>query len=332
MPHFADLLDLASERLGGAVLFANDEFFALKENLLREASPVFIPDRYTDRGKWMDGWETRRRRTPGHDWCILRLGVPGAIHGVDIDTAHFKGNYPEAASLDGCALDRDPSRSEAESGTLPWTEILPRAGLLGDTRNLFPITDGRRFTHLRLHIFPDGGVARLRVHGEVIPDRVRLVRSAGLVDLAAAVNGGAVLKSSDSFFGGHQHLILPGPSTGMHDGWETRRQRRGCDWVLIRLGLRGTIRKVEVDTSFFKGNYADRCSLQVVDLVDATLDALLNPYLQWSEILPPAKLGPDAVQVFAEQLRDPHPCSHARFRIYPDGGVARLRLWGEVAS
>ncbi len=328
---FTELPDLAAERLSGQVLWANDEFFAPKENLLREAPAVFDSGRYTERGKWMDGWETRRRRVPGNDACVVRLGRPGIVHGVTVDTAHFTGNFPEAASVQALELDRDPTAAEMEAPGAPWIGILPPAPLRGDAANVFAVADRRRFTHVRLTIHPDGGIARLRVHGEVAPDRARLARSGGLVDLAAIENGGLVLKTSDSHFGGHHHLLMPGRPAGMHDGWETRRQRRGCDWALLRLGVRGTLGRIEVDTGWFKGNFPDRCSLEVVDLADASLDALMNPWLRWTELLHPVKLGPDTVHVFEKELRDPRPATHARFRIYPDGGVARLRLFGEPA-
>src|SRR5690348_836619 len=159
MSEFTHLVDLASARLGGQALATNDDFFAEKENLIKPEPPVFIPGKYTDRGKWMDGWETRRRRTPGHDFCVIRLGLGGAIEGVDVDTSHFKGNFPEACSIEACESATDKLDEAA------WGEILPRSPLAGDTHNLFPIHDARRLTHLRLHIYPDGGVARLRVHG-----------------------------------------------------------------------------------------------------------------------------------------------------------------------
>ncbi|HEX2715238.1 MAG TPA: hypothetical protein VHM88_23920, partial [Candidatus Acidoferrales bacterium] len=159
---FTELVDLASERLGGVVLAANDEFFAPKENLLKPAKPIFIEGKYTDAGKWMDGWETRRRRTPGFDWCLIRLGLPGILRGVIVDTAHFKGNYPEHCSLEGCTLDGNPDAEKLTGRETRWDEILPKSGLKGDVENRFVIETPQRSTHLRFNIFPDGGVARLR--------------------------------------------------------------------------------------------------------------------------------------------------------------------------
>src|SRR3989442_10281774 len=208
---FTELIDLASDRLAGAVLFANDEFFAPKENLLKPSVPVFIEGKYTDLGKWMDGWETRRRRTPGFDWCIVRLGLPGVIRGVVVDTSHFKGNYPEQCSLEACAIEGLPTTEQLIKDAVSWAEVLPKTTLNGDSLNPFAITSGERWTHLRLKIYPDGGVARLRVYGEVVPDWNRLKTIGGEIDLAAVENGGFVLFCSAMFFCHRYKFIIPGP-------------------------------------------------------------------------------------------------------------------------
>jgi allantoicase len=330
---FTEYIDLAAERLGGRVLTANDEFFAPKENLLKAGAPVWIEDKYTDVGKWMDGWETRRRRTPGYDWCIVKLGLPGAIHGLVVDTAFFKGNYPEHCEIESCTMDGDATISQLEGPATNWSTLLPKVPLAGDSRNLFPLAPSSRVTHLRLKIHPDGGVARLRVHGEVIPDWPSLTRSGGEIDLVSIEHGGWVIVSSDMFFGSRNHLIQPGPSTGMHDGWETRRRRGpGHDWCVVRLGAPGKITRVDVDTAHFKGNFPESCSLEVCngprELTDpAELDAL-----PWKEILARTRLQADSLHFFAKELRVAGEATHARFHIYPDGGVARLRLFGIVGN
>src|ERR1700722_10831936 len=187
---FTEYIDLAAERLGGRVLAANDEFFAPKENLLKAAAPVWIEDKYTDVGKWMEGWETRRRSTPGHDWCIVKLGLPGVIHGVVVDTAYFRGIYPEQCEVEACAVDGDPGLAALDDHATKWNTLLPKSGLSGDARNAFPIAASSRITHLRFKIYPDGGVARLRVHGEVIPNWPMLSRAGDDIDLAAVEHGG----------------------------------------------------------------------------------------------------------------------------------------------
>ena len=319
------LVDLADKRLGGRVVEANDEFFAPKENLVEPSAPVFEPDRYTDRGKWMDGWETRRRRSPGHDWCVVELGAPGRIRRVVVDTRHFRGNHPESCSLD--------ASSSVEGDD--WVEILPRTSLAGDSRNEFAIEAGGVFARVRLNIYPDGGVARLRVFGRPASD-LSIVSGAaadGGVDLASVRLGGAPVACSDRFFSDPRNLLLPGPPKNMGDGWETRRRRgAGHDWVVIRLGTPGVVEEVEVDTTHFKGNYPAACSLEgcradTTEPGEASLDWAGQP---WRELLPKRELGPNAQHLF-RVATEAGPVSHVRFNIYPDGGVARLRLRGRPA-
>ncbi len=264
---FTERIDLASERLGGAVLAANDEFFAPKENLLKASAPVFIEGKYTDLGKWMDGWESRRKRAPNlhelYDWCIIRLGVPGLLHGVLVDTSYFRGNYPSHCSLEACAIEGHSDVEQLLNDATRWTEVLPKVELQGDARNSFALQPTTRVTHLRFKIYPDGGVARLRVYGEVQPDWARLIRRDSEVDLSAVENGGLVIACSDMFFGHRHNLIMPGRALNMSDGWETKRRRGpGYDWSVIKLGREGTIRRVEVDTAWFKGNFPESCSIE----------------------------------------------------------------------
>jgi allantoicase len=331
LTNFTDMIDLASERLGGAAMAANDEFFAPKEGLLKAGRPVWREGEYTERGKWMDGWETRRRREPGHDWCLIRLGLPGVVRGLCVDTTHFKGNYPEACSVDVCDASGQPDAKELNKGISEWTEILPKSSLKGDTENLFPTDHDGRVTHLRLSIYPDGGVARLRVYGQAAPDWAALERAGGDVDLAAAENGGLVVTANDSFFGSRHNLVLPGRGLNMSDGWETRRRRGpGHDWAIVQLGRAGVVRRVEVDTIHFKGNAPGACSLEVTHAPGAVSDALTDQARQWKEILPKSKLLPDALHCFEREIAAAGEATHARFHIYPDGGVSRLRLWGRI--
>jgi allantoicase len=327
---YTELIDLASERLGGAVLYANDDFFAPKENLLKPSAPVFIEGKYTDRGKWMDGWESRRRRTPGFDWCIIRLGLPGIIRGLVVDTSFFRGNYPEQCSLDACAIDGQPDVEQLTSDATNWTEVLPVSQLQGDSQNPFEIQSSERVTHLRFKIYPDGGVARLRVYGEVVPDWEALARR-GEIDLAAAENGALVLASSDMFFGHRHNLIMPGRAQDMSDGWETKRRRGpGYDWAVIQLASRGEIRRVEVDTAHFKGNYPDTCSLEMCDAGSSVVNESTIPSLAWKEILSRTKLQPHTRHFYEKEIANAGAATHVRFNIYPDGGVSRLRLYGMI--
>jgi allantoicase len=329
---FTELVDLASEKLGGAVIVANDEFFAPKENLLKPGSPVFIEGKYTDLGKWMDGWETRRRRTPGYDWCIIRLGAPGKIRGVVVDTSFFRGNYPEHCSLEACSVDELPTIDDLTSENIAWTQLLPQLPLAGDSQNPFAVDSEQRFTHLRLKIYPDGGVARLRVYGEVVADWDRLERIGGDVDLAAVENGGRVLACSDMFFGHRHNLIMPGRAANMSDGWETKRRRGpGHDWTIIRLGRPGRIRRLEVDTAWFKGNFPESCALEATNAADLREEQLTDLSVAWQSVLPRTTLQAHTRHFFENEILAAGVVSHIRFNIFPDGGVSRLRAYGRLA-
>ena len=314
---FHEWIQLEQPRLGTRVTYATDEFFAAKERLIDPHAPVYIDDKYDDHGKWMDGWESRRKRTPGHDYCIIKLGVPGVVHGVDIDTSFFTGNYPPEASIDACVSDEAVPAGE-------WLEILARTALQGDAHHYLPVENDSPWTHLRLNIYPDGGVARLRVFGEI---RAQLSAADGSIDLFALANGGRAIACSDEHYGSMHNLNIVGRGINMGDGWETARRRGpGNDWVIVALGQCGEIDRVEIDTAHFKGNYPDRVSLEAVR-VDAGA-AVDNDSRDWQTLLPEQKLDMDRQHEFAEQLQPLGAVSHVRMSIYPDGGVSRLRLFG----
>ena len=328
-PEWAHHLNLAAEKLGAKVLYATDDFFAEKENLIKPGRGIFIADKYTDRGKWMDGWESRRKRVEGHDWCILELGAAGVIHGVDIDTNFFLGNHPPHASIDALNLPSDTPLEQLVNDESLWTEVLPRSPLDPGSQHFYPVDDDRIWTHLKLHIYPDGGVARLKVYGDVYKDWTE-VSSNETLDLAAAGNGGKVLSCNDMFFSSKDNLIMPNRGVNMGDGWETKRNRTpgNVDWVVLRLGHRGTIGEALVDTCHFKGNYPDRCSLEGCDLGEG--EALENA--EWVEFLPQSKLQADHEHHFNSELVHQGPFTHVRMKIYPDGGISRLRLFGNIST
>jgi allantoicase len=326
---FAGLADLADRRLGAAVIAANDEFFAERENLLVAGPAVFDPERFGHKGKVMDGWETRRRRGASaqvphpdpadHDWALIRLGVPGVIRGLIIDTAHFRGNYPQAVSVEATANSLSAAPEDLLDPAVEWTELVPRTAVGGHAENAFAVHVERRFTHLRLRQHPDGGIARLRVYGEVAPDPGWLAEL-GTFDLVALENGGTVEDASDRFYSPPEHTILPGRSHKMDDGWETRRRRdTGNDWIQYRLVEQGVIRAVEIDTAYLKGNAAGWASLSVRDGAEGT----------WIPLLPRVRLQPDTVHRF---LVNPIPATHVRIEIFPDGGISRLRLHGSLTE
>lgn len=315
-PDFTWLPDLALRSLGGAVVWANDETFAEKENLISPGPSQYRPATFGHKGQIYDGWETRRRRQPGHDSAIVRLGVPGVIRGIVVDTAWFKGNYPPEVSVDAIEADGYPT-AEQLATSADWTPIIERCRVYGDTRNNFEVRSEDRWTHVRLNIYPDGGVARLRVHGEGRPDK-RLM-GIGPVDLAALENGALVLDCSNRFYSSPHNLIFPGLAQVMGDGWETARRRDdGNDWVRIRLAGAGRVRLAEIDTSYFVGNCPGEAALSG-----------LRADGQWVQVLPRTALLPDTRHRFLVDVADV--VSQVRLDIYPDGGLARLRLYGELA-
>ncbi|XP_027041546.1 allantoicase-like [Pocillopora damicornis] len=366
-PTFVDLNDLACSRVGGEIMFATDDWFAVAENVLKLAPPEWREGVFTSYGKWMDGWETRRKRIPGHDWCIIKLGIPGVIHGLDIDTSYFTGNYPPKASIQAACLESDsvifPQRKSIMGSaactdwvrkvaqlTQEWTYILPmtklQPGYPSTAHNFFNINNSQRWTHLRLNIYPDGGVARLRVYGKAVKDWNHLDKNKVPVDLAAMENGGMVVGWSDMHFGHPRNLIAPGLAANMGEGWETARRLDrpsiievgedgclkvpGCEWAVIQLGHQGILKKIEIDTNHFKGNFPHSCVVEGVFVpylkrLDASTDDWSS--LKWKTILPTSKLSPHKGHFFSK-LEECGVVSHVRLTIYPDGGISRLRCWG----
>ncbi|MFJ3641523.1 allantoicase [Streptomyces sp. NPDC090108] len=377
---FTRFTDLADRRLGAGVVAANDEFFAERENLLLPGRAGFEPERFGHKGKIMDGWESRRRRGPSaahpwpadddHDWALIRLGVPGVVRGVVVDTAHFRGNHPQAVSVEGASVPGSPSPGELLSADVKWTTLVPRTPVGGHAANGFAVDVERRFTHLRLVQHPDGGIARLRVYGEAVPDPAWLA-VLGTFDVVALENGGRVEDASDLFYSPAVNTILPGRSRRMDEGWETRRRRdHGNDWIRYRLVARSLIRAIEIDTACLKGNSAGWASVSVRDAGDAgdagdARDAGAIGVTGadagrgedddagrgegagrgeddgdgrgegdgrggWTEILPRTRLQPDTAHRFV--LPAAATATHARVDIYPDGGVSRVRLFGSLTE
>lgn len=320
---FAEWIRLEQPRLGSRVVYASDDFFAPKERLIRPQEPVFVADRYDDHGKWMDGWESRRRRGPGHDDCIVRLGVPGVVHGIDIDTRFFTGNFPTSASVDACRSDDEIPGDDAR-----WFELVPRTDLEGNAHHYLPADASSAVTHLRLNIYPDGGVARLRIFGEVIREAADF-ETGRQYDLLAIENGGRAMVCSDEHYGSMHNLNLPGRGLNMGDGWETARRRGpGNDWVVLALGRPGRVQRIEIDTAHFKGNYPDRARVLAARQDDRAFS--IDDSRRWPVLLPEVKLGPDAVHYFDTELEDAGPVTHVRLDIFPDGGVSRLRIFADV--
>jgi allantoicase len=319
----ADLPDLASRRLGGSVVFATDELFAAKENLIKPEPPVFAAGEFGTKGKIYDGWESRRRREPGNDHAIIRLGVPGIVHGVAVDTSFFTGNYPPHVSVEAVSVDGYPSAAELTK--LEWRPLVGRSAAAGDARNWYPVAAPQHCTHVRLSIYPDGGVARCRVHGEPLPDPRFLT---GTIDLAAIENGGQLIECSNAFYSSAGNLITPGRPASMADGWENSRRRDGgFDYATISLAAASVVQQIEIDTSYFVGNAPGSARL-----LAARTGPLDNPSTaDWAELLPRVELQPDTRHRFlVEQAEPAEPVTRVRLEVFPDGGLARLRVLGEI--
>jgi len=319
---FTRLPDLASRRLGGSVVYANDELFAERENLIKPEAPAYSTYTFGHKGQVYDGWETRRRREPGHDFAIVRLGVAGVVRGVVVDTAFFKGNYPPEVSVEGTGVEGYPSPDELQAAE--WVTLVPRSPVKGDAQNPFPVEVPQRVTHVRLCMYPDGGVARLRVHGEVVPDPRFL--ATGSLDLAALANGGVVTGCSNMFYSSPTNLISPGEARVMGEGWETARRRdEGNDWVELRLAGPGVVRLAELDTRYFVGNAPGWASLRGRDGRGPSDDPAA-----WTELLPRTRLQPDTRHLF--RLPATAKVTDVRLDVFPDGGLARVRLYGDLSA
>jgi allantoicase len=307
------LPDLANLALGGSVMYANDEFFADAHNLIKPTSPTHDPASYGPRGKIYDGWETRRRRDAGVDFAVVRLGVPGIVRRVVIDTGYFRGNYPPYASVEATTLLGYPSVEEVLAA--PWHTLVDKTDLDGDAANLAEVSaPDQLVTHVRLTIYPDGGVARFRVLGEVVPDP-RLL--GGRIDLAAVRHGGLIEACSNGFYSAPTNVLMPAQAQVMSDGWETARRRDdGNDWLTVRLGVPGVVHHAVIDTAYFFGNAPGAARLS-----DAETGAVL---LASTRLLPGTE--------HRLRVRCESPVRLVRLDIYPDGGISRLRLHGEVPA
>ncbi|MGD0811530.1 MAG: allantoicase [Acidimicrobiales bacterium] len=312
--------DLASRWVGGTVVAASDESFGEKEHLLDPAPCNWQPGRYGPRGEIVDGWETRRRRGgPGEDWAIIRLGLQGIVTAVDVDTTSFTGNHPVTCRIEATGCEGYPGPGALLSRTARWETLVPDQELGGNAHHLLPVVDERCWTHLRLVIAPDGGVARLRAYGLALPDPRRFD---GLsVDLASWSTGGLVVASSDDFYGAAQVLNRPDQARNMGEGWETRRRRDdGHDWVLIRLGYAGPVSRLVFDTSFYRYNASEAVSVTGSSTHDDAGD--------WAMLLARTELQPDTVHDLAAE---PTPAVRfIRVAAYPDGGISRIRVLGHI--
>lgn len=331
LPEFTHLINVADDRLGAKTLFASDEFFAAKERILNAEPAVFVVGKYDDNGKWMDGWETRRKRHLGNYYLIIKLARPAKIQGFDIDTSHFTGNYPPACQIEGVQLDKDSDHETAEFwGKQNWQSLTSMVSLQGNSHHYVASEHSDSvITHIRLNIYPDGGVARLRVYGEIV--FAEMNKNNEEIDLVSALNGGQAIAWNDAHFGQASNLLLPNKAPNMGEGWETRRRREpGNDWCILQLGRAGIVNKIVIDTAFFKGNFPDKVSIQAVYAPNLPKQALITQSMFWETLLAPQPLSANNVHEFNAILLKT-PITHVRVNIFPDGGISRVKLFGTIA-
>lgn len=317
------LSNLADARIGAEILECSDEFFAEAKRMLQFEAPVFIEDKFDEHGKWMDGWETRRKRHVGYDWAIIKLAVAGQIQALDIDTTFFSGNYPASAAVQACYAP-DGNLDQAE-----WINILENNVLGPSQHHIFQISAKQIFTHVRLNIYPDGGIARFKVYGQV---KIDLQDHDQVLDVLALEHGGRVVAYSDAHFGHPRNLINPGRGINMGDGWETKRRRApGFDWCILALGSSARIEKIEIDTAHFKGNFPAEVSIQAIYIEDATDEQLIPQSMFWPFLLEAQPMQMDHIHHYINEILQHEKISHIRVNMIPDGGISRIRLWGKLA-
>ena len=317
------MIDLAQARLGSKVVYKTDEFFAEADRIISSNRPVFLKDKFDKHGKWMDGWETRRRRSKGYDYLIIRLGKIGKISQINIDTTHFNGNQPDYASLQACYCKKNiPSRK------VKWKTVLSKKKIKPNVHNIFNVKNDSVFSHIKLNIFPDGGVARLRLFGKILP-RVNYKK---IINLSSLLNGTSIVACNNEHFGKAENILAPGTAKNMGDGWETRRSRgNNFDWLIFKCGLAGKIQKIQIDTHHFKGNYPDMCSLQAAYLNGKISNkSIINQSKKWKLLLNKIKLHPHKKHNFKNKLMRKKKINYVRINIFPDGGISRIRLFGRV--
>jgi allantoicase len=292
--------------------------------MLNDKDPIFIEDKYDNHGKWMDGWESKRRRDGGNDWAILKLGSAGIISKIEIDTSYFTGNFPPFFSLEGIYSETEPNKDSN------WKSLIAKTNLVGDCKNNFELNLKEKFNFVRLQIFPDGGVARIRLFGEVKYNWDRF-NNEEIIELSSLKLGGSILAYNNAHYGDVSALLSEGRGKTMGDGWETRRRREpGNDWIIIKLAQKGIIEKIEIDTAHFKGNYPDRASIQAISIdKNITTKDLIQSSENWDVILDETKLTADNIHEYEINSNSKAEATHIRLNIYPDGGVSRLRIFGK---
>ena len=316
------MVNLSDPRIGSKIIFKTDDFFASVHRILNNNAPVFKEGLFDSHGKWMDGWETRRRRSKGYDYLILKLGKPGKIFNIDIDTTHFNGNQPTHASMEACYSKTRPNKNTK------WTNLLNKKKLGPNKNHNFNSKNRSVFNYVRLNIFPDGGVARIRLFGKI--DMKKIILKKKNINLTSILYGASIVGCNNEHFGKAENVIAPGKGKNMGDGWETRRSRgKNVDWLIIKLGQPALIKKIEIDTHHFKGNYPDTCSVQFANISkNLSSHSLVSNSKKWKLILDKSKLSANKKHIFKKLLNKGENVNFLKINIFPDGGISRIRTFG----
>ena len=318
------LIDLAQSRLGSKIVFKTNEFFAPAKRIINPWPPIFKEGVFDKHGKGMDGWETKRKRGKGYDYLILKLGRPGRISKIDIDTSYFSGNQPTKVSLHACF-----SKKKLPNKNSKWTTILKKKPTKANSHHFFNVTNKSIFTHIKLNIYPDGGVARIRIYGSM---KILKNFTGKVLNLTSVLNGATPIACNNEHFGRAENILAPGMGKNMGDGWETRRSRgKNFDWLIIKCATAGKINKIQIDTHHFKGNYPDKCSIQAA-FIDKKISsrAIVNNSKKWKLLLNKVKLYAHKKHNFKNNLMKSKKINYIKINIFPDGGISRIRVFGKT--
>ena len=317
------LIDLAQPRLGSKVIFKTDDFFASANRIINPSPAVFKEGLFDKNGKWMDGWESRRKRTSGHDFLIIKLGKSGSINKVDVDTSHFNGNQPSMISLEGCY-----SKSK-NIKDLKWKTLIGKKKTKANSHHIFKSSSKSIFTHIKLNIFPDGGVARLRLYGSISKENNKFGNKT--INLASLLNGASVIACNNEHFGKAENILAPGKAKNMGDGWETRRRRdKGFDWLILNPINGKKINKIEISTHHFKGNFPSHCSLQAAFVPNKkSSSSIIKNSVKWKFLLNKVNLSANKTHKFKNILMKNDKINFIKINIFPDGGISRFKIFGK---
>ena len=318
------LIDLAQSRLGSKIVYKTDEFFAPAKRIINPWPPVFKEGVFDKHGKWMDGWETRRKRGKGYDYLILKLGKPGRINKIDIDTSYFSGNQPSKISLQACF-----NKKKLPNKNTKWITILKKKPTKANSHHFFNIKNKSVFTHIKLNIYPDGGIARIRIYGSM---KILKNFTGKVLNLTSVLYGATPIACNNEHFGRAENILAPGIGKNMGDGWETRRSRgKNFDWLIIKCAAAGKIKKIQIDTHHFKGNYPDKCSIQAA-LINKKISgrAIVNNSKKWKLLLNKVKLRAHQKHNFKNNLMKDKKVNYIKINIFPDGGISRIRIFGKT--